>query len=166
MPHTYEQRKQYLAKLQQENPQKYEEIKQKKREANKKYCETHKEQIKEYRETHKEQIKQKEKEYRETHKEQIKETKKKYLNRLQQENPDWDIDDIIDMGENILFNRAYSFISKLDINDPTHSETLNTFADTILLKCLVTSIKHYELLEEFEKCAFLLNIKNYVVECI
>ena len=85
---------------------------------------------------------------------------------LQQENPNWDIDDIIDMGENILFNRAYSFIYKLDLNDPTHSETLNTFADTILLKCLVTSIKHYELLEEFEKCAFLLNIKNYVVECI
>ena len=77
MPHTYEQKKQYLIKLQQENPQKYEEIKQKKREANKKYCETHKE-----------QIKQKEKEYRETHKEQIKETKKKYLNRLQQENPE------------------------------------------------------------------------------
>ena len=77
MPHTYEQKKQYLIKLQQENPQKYEEIKQKKREANKKY-----------RETHKEQIKQKEKEYRETHKEQIKETKKKYLNRLQQENPE------------------------------------------------------------------------------
>ena len=70
------------------------------------------------------------------------------------------------MGENILFNRAYSFISKLDINDPTHSETLNTFADTILLKCLVTSIKHYELLEEFEKCALLLNIKNFVIECI
>ena len=85
---------------------------------------------------------------------------------LQQENPNWDIDDIIDMGENILFNRAYSFIYKLDLNDPTHSETLNTFADTILLKCLVTSIKHYELLEEFEKCAFLLNIKNFVVECI
>ncbi len=62
MPQTYEQRKQYLAKLQQENPQKYEEIKQKHREANKKY--------------------------RETHKEQIKETKKKYLNRLQQENPE------------------------------------------------------------------------------
>jgi len=85
---------------------------------------------------------------------------------LQQENPNWDIDDIINMGENILFNRAYSFIYKLDLNDHTHSETLNTFADTILLKCLVTSIKHYELLEEFEKCAFLLNIKNYVVECI
>ena len=85
---------------------------------------------------------------------------------LQQENPNWDIDDIINMGENILFNRAYSFIYKLDLNNPTHSETLNTFADTILLKCLVTSIKHYELLEEFEKCAFLLNIKNFVVECI
>ncbi len=83
---------------------------------------------------------------------------------LHKQNPDWSVDDILDLGENILFNRAYSYISQFDIENSLHKEILDTFADHILLKCLEITIKHYEASEEYEKCAFLNRIKLQVVE--
>jgi hypothetical protein len=85
---------------------------------------------------------------------------------LQKENPNWSVDDLVNMGENIIFNRAYSFISKLDLESPIHIEILDTFSDTILLKCLEVSIKHFENIEEYEKCSFLLKVKSSVVNVL
>jgi len=85
---------------------------------------------------------------------------------LQKENPNWSIDDLVNMGESIIFNSAYSFISKLDLESTIHIEILDTFSDTILLKCLEVSLKHFENLEEYEKCSFLLKVKSNVINVL
>jgi hypothetical protein len=71
-----------------------------------------------------------------------------------------DTDDIKRAGAIMVYDRAYTHLEKLDLNNSTHTECLGIWADEVFIDALDASILHYENLEEYEKCVFLSKIKN------
>lgn len=77
-------------------------------------------------------------------------------------NQELDIKDIKAAGEFILFTRAWQNISGIDITDDFHSDCLFLLANEDLFFAFEFSIKHFEKLEEYEKCAFIKILKEKV----
>jgi hypothetical protein len=82
------------------------------------------------------------------------------VNFLESSDDRLDTDDIKRAGAIMVYDRAYTHLEKLDLNNDTHVECLTIWVDEVFIKSLNGSIKHYENLEEYEKCAFLSKIKN------
>lgn len=76
--------------------------------------------------------------------------------------PDLDDEQIKESGKGIVCNRAFEYISKLDLNDPLHLESLQKRSSVKLLKTLRYVLMYFESTEEFEKCVKLKNISDYV----
>lgn len=75
-------------------------------------------------------------------------------------NKELDIKDIKEAGEFILFTRAWANICVIDINDPFHLECLHSLANNDLYFAFDFSIKHFEKLEEYERCGFIKTLKE------
>jgi hypothetical protein len=82
------------------------------------------------------------------------------VNFLESSNDKLDTDDVKRAGAIMVYDRAYTHLEKLDLNNHTHIECLAIWSDEIFMEALDASITHYENLEEYEKCAFLSKIKN------
>jgi len=67
-----------------------------------------------------------------------------------------------DMAEFVTYNRAWYYISKLDIKQKYHADSVKTFTDDNLLFCLKSAIKYFENREEYEKCAHMKKIQDKV----
>tara|TARA_Y100000592_G_C5291666_1_gene231143 strand:- start:110 stop:562 length:453 start_codon:yes stop_codon:yes gene_type:complete len=59
-----------------------------------------------------------------------------------------------------VFNRAYSYIKVIDLDNPNHQDALWEFNPEPLLKALNQAIMYFESTEEYERCAFLVKIKE------
>ena len=75
-----------------------------------------------------------------------------------------DIDDVEQAGEFVVYNKAFSWIDKIDINNKLHQNSILKFSDDTFLSYLKISISYFEKFEEYEKCAHLKNIQNIVEE--
>jgi len=73
-----------------------------------------------------------------------------------------DIDDVEQAGEFVVYNKAFSWIEKIDINNKLHQNSILKFTDNTFLSYLKSSILYFEKFEEYEKCAHLKNIQNIV----
>jgi len=79
------------------------------------------------------------------------------------------LDDSLDLkeakrvGDFIMNNRAWEYIKWIDINKKFYLDTLVSVATKELNDNLGYSIDYYESIEEYEKCAFLLGIKEKVM---
>jgi hypothetical protein len=73
-----------------------------------------------------------------------------------------DIDDVEQAGEFVVYNKAFSWIEKIDINNKLHQSSILKFTDNTFLSYLKSSILYFEKFEEYEKCAHLKNIQNIV----
>ena len=62
----------------------------------------------------------------------------------------------------IMYTRAYYWIQECNLQDKEWEEALIYYLDKELINCLKLSIKHYEEIEEFEKCAFLKKIQTFL----
>lgn len=69
---------------------------------------------------------------------------------------------IQEIGEKIIFNRAYKYIDKIDLENQTHIEVLKQRSNESLLKSLNNTIKYFENIEDYEKCARIINILNKI----
>jgi hypothetical protein len=67
-----------------------------------------------------------------------------------------------DLNELFMFTRSWSFISKINLQEPTHKEALKIFNDVDFIVCLRLSISFWEEREEYERCALLKNIENFL----
>lgn len=83
---------------------------------------------------------------------------KKVLSFFKKSNAELDIEDIKEAGEFVTYNRAWSYINNLDINNPEHIEGINYYKDEYLDTSLELGISFFQQHEEYEKCAFLLKI--------
>ena len=61
-------------------------------------------------------------------------------------------------GEFVTYNRAWSYIKQIDINDNDHVEAISLYRDDALETTLELGIKYFQNLEEYERCAHLLKI--------
>ena len=62
----------------------------------------------------------------------------------------------------MMYTRAYYWIQECNLQDKEWEEALIYYLDKELISCLKLSIKYYEEIEEFEKCAFLKKIQTFL----
>ena len=77
-----------------------------------------------------------------------------------------DLYDVEQAGEFIVYNRAWFWISKIDIQIDTHQKAIIHYADDYFLTCVKFSISYFQDLEEYEKCAHLKKIQDIVEELL
>jgi hypothetical protein len=70
--------------------------------------------------------------------------------------------DVNKAGEFLVFNRAYEYIQKVDPDNLVTQEALFRFADIHLKVALELSINYFQEHEEYEKCAHLKKILQFV----
>jgi transcriptional regulator with PAS, ATPase and Fis domain len=70
--------------------------------------------------------------------------------------------DIDKAGEFLVFNRSYEYIQKVDPDNLVAQEALFRFADIHLKVALELSINYFQEYEEYEKCAHLKKILQFV----
>ena len=80
--------------------------------------------------------------------------------------PNMDMNDVINAGEYLIYTRSYVFLSRLDINDDIHLQTIKDKASLEFLTALKLSMSYFEENEEYEKCAFILPIKDIVEQSL
>ena len=66
-----------------------------------------------------------------------------------------DMEDIEKAGENLLFNRAWEYINKFNIEDEYSQEILVEKCTEKFIKAINSAMTYFENEEEYEKCAFL-----------
>ena len=74
-----------------------------------------------------------------------------------------DIYDVETAGEFVVYNRAWFWISKIDILDRICQESLVHYTDEYLKTYLKFSISYWEETEEYEKCAHLKSILDFIL---
>tara|TARA_B000000475_G_C15827814_1_gene378554 strand:+ start:213 stop:665 length:453 start_codon:yes stop_codon:yes gene_type:complete len=81
---------------------------------------------------------------------------------LKAEKPDYDVQEARRASEFTVFNRAWHYISKIDLEDRNHLEAIMDFKSKPFLLSLDQSIEYFQGpdIEEYEKCARLLEIKK------
>jgi hypothetical protein len=83
---------------------------------------------------------------------------KKFISMFREDGSQVDTADIERAGEHFVYERAWEYISKLDINIPLHVTTLLQFRDPILVNNLNKTLLHFQDIEEYEKCGFILKL--------
>ena len=69
--------------------------------------------------------------------------------------PGLDVEEVVQTGEMMLYNRAYYYLTQLDIHDSYHIKVLFTETNPKLKEALDKSLIFFEGEEEYEKCAIL-----------
>ena len=86
----------------------------------------------------------------------------KMIKLFKKSNSDLDVSDMKDAGEFVTYNRAWSYIKKIDISKKEHLKSVKIYADEYLDVTLKLSINFFIETEEYEKCAHLQKILNYL----
>ena len=81
---------------------------------------------------------------------------------FENENVDIEITEIDKAGEYIIFNRAWCYISNIDINDKVNQDAIKLTADDELLSATKTVLRFFESIEDYEKCSFIKRIQDEV----
>ena len=61
----------------------------------------------------------------------------------------------------VVFNRAWSYISKINLNNSEDLEAIMDYKKDTLILTLNQGIKYFESTEQYERCAKLLKIKEF-----
>jgi hypothetical protein len=77
-------------------------------------------------------------------------------------NKDIDKVNLEQVNKNLIFNRAYSYLKQLDLQNSFHVDTLLEKADDNFLQASTLALDHFLELEEYEKCSFIKNIIDFV----
>ena len=77
-------------------------------------------------------------------------------------NKDVDLEGLQVANKNMIFIRAYSYLTKLDLENSFHIEILLDKADDKFLQACDLSIDHFTELEEYEKCSIIKKFKNFI----
>lgn len=83
---------------------------------------------------------------------------KKFISLFREDGSQVDMADVERAGEHFVYERAWEYISKLNIEIPLHLNTLLQFRDPVLVKNLNATLLHFQEIEEYEKCAFILKL--------
>lgn len=83
---------------------------------------------------------------------------KKVVEFFKEANEELDSDDVKEAGEFVVYNRAWSYIQKIDINKKDHIDAIEKYCDEYLDISLKLGILFFEQSEEYERCALLKHI--------
>lgn len=84
------------------------------------------------------------------------------IQMFQAADPKLNIEDIKAAGENMLYNRAWDYISQFNVEDKYCEEILKKEGSFKLEYAIISSITYFEKEEEYEKCAFLKKLLDFL----
>ena len=84
----------------------------------------------------------------------------KVLKFFKQSNQEFDMSDIKEAGEYVVYNRAWSYIANVDIKNKGYIDALKHYSDDEFYASLDMGIEFFQQDELYERCAFLLKIKK------
>lgn len=84
-----------------------------------------------------------------------------YFSQYLIEKPNIDKDKL-EISDILLYNKAWEYIKKLNINNSIHLDCLKVKSSESLYNTLEAALKFFEKYEEYEKCAFLKQIQEKV----
>ncbi len=88
--------------------------------------------------------------------------KRQVIDFFQQADPSLDKADINEAGDFVMYTRAWFWISQCDLTDEKWQECLRFIPHTKLNECINPCVEHYLALEEYEKCALLKQIQDFI----
>ena len=89
---------------------------------------------------------------------------KKVAGYLAKMDDELNVYDVEVAGEFVVYNRAWYWLSKIDITQIKHQDALIQYTDEYLTTYLQFSISYWEEYEEYEKCAFLKHIYDFCMK--
>ena len=90
---------------------------------------------------------------------------KKVISFFSKMDEELDLYDVEQAGEFVVYNRAWFWISKIDTQVSSHQDALLHYNnDEYLLTYVKFAISYFEEFEEYEKCAHLVKIQNFLKE--
>ena len=88
----------------------------------------------------------------------------KMIKLFKKSNSDLDVSDMKDAGEFVTYNRAWSYIKKIDLENESHRNSINIYTDKGLENTLQSGIDFFIETEQYERCAHLHKILNSLSE--
>ena len=88
--------------------------------------------------------------------------KKQIVSFFSKADPELDPENMEGAGTFLMYNRAWFWISQCKIKSKVWKEALKDYANEDLVFAINLSISYFEGIEEFEKCAFLKKIKDFL----
>ncbi len=85
---------------------------------------------------------------------------KKIVKFFKESNSDLDVDEMSDAGEWVTYNRAWHYISKINLSNEDHISSLEKHNDPYLETTVKLGIKFFEDEEQYERCALLKKIQD------
>ena len=73
-------------------------------------------------------------------------------------------EELDEIGNSIMFNRAYMFIKQINLNNPEHQKAVIARSKHGLSPLISLTIDYFSTSEEYEKCAFLKKIQTFIEE--
>ena len=89
---------------------------------------------------------------------------KKIIKFFQKSNKELDLGDVKEAGEFVTYNRAWSYIKKIDLEKKEHIKGIKVYADEYLDTALKLGISFFIETEQYERCAHLQKILNTLSE--
>lgn len=80
--------------------------------------------------------------------------------------PDIEMEGMEEAGDYMMYTRAYFWIEKCNLEDEEWQHALEYYSDDEMITSLKLCIKYFEEIEEFEKCAFLKKIQDYIEKTV
>lgn len=81
---------------------------------------------------------------------------------FEKEGTQFDIEKTKEASEFTVYNRAWSYVKQINLEDKYHIKAIQEFEPITFNKALQNSIWYFEDREEYEKCAHLFKIKKIV----
>ena len=89
---------------------------------------------------------------------------KKIIKFFQKSDKALDLGDVKEAGEFVTYNRAWSYIKKIDISNKEHIKGIKVYADEYLDTALKLGISFFIETEQYERCAHLQKILDSLSE--
>ena len=82
------------------------------------------------------------------------------INLVKRADEDFDVNDVKNASEYIVYVKAWEFIEDFDLKDAESFDILNKYSSKELLTAFKLAINFFQKLEEYEKCAHLHKIET------
>jgi hypothetical protein len=92
--------------------------------------------------------------------------KKQVLKFFSKSDSELDLKEIDEAGEYMMYTRAYYWIQSCKVKNKEWKLALSNYASNELLVAVKLSINYFESTEEYEKCAFLKKIQDFIEKCL
>jgi len=89
---------------------------------------------------------------------------KKIIKFFQKSDKALDLGDVKEAGEFVTYNRAWSYIKKIDMSNKEHIKGIKTYSDEYLDTSLKLGISFFIETEQYERCAHLQKILDSLSE--